>query len=69
MGKALKLLDDSIAEAKRDHKVSWIRTLCQHAAIVSRFTKNLASAQQYYEESLPPTLKRQSVVRIGHGRP
>ena len=26
-GKALKLLDDSIAEAKRDHDVSWIRTL------------------------------------------
>src|SRR6266478_2160966 len=51
-GEALKLLDDSIAEAKRDHKVSWVRTLCQHAAIVSRFTKNLASAQHYYEESL-----------------
>ena len=35
-----------------DHKVSWIRTLCHHAAIVSRFTKNFASAQHYYEESL-----------------
>jgi Tfp pilus assembly protein PilF len=51
-GEALKLLDDSIAEAKRDQNVSWIRKLCHHAAIVSRFTENLASAQHYYEESL-----------------
>lgn len=49
---ALKLLDDSIAEAKRDHNVPWIRTLCHHAAIVSRFTENLTSARRYYEESL-----------------
>jgi len=49
---ALKLLDDSIAEANRDHNVSWIRTLCHHAAIVSRFGENLTSAQHYYEESL-----------------
>jgi len=49
---ALKLLDDAIAEAKRDQNVSWIRTLCHHAAIVSRFTENLTSAQHYYEESL-----------------
>jgi len=51
-GKALKLLDDSIAEAKRDHDISWIRTLCHHAALVSRFNENLTSAQHYYEESL-----------------
>ena len=50
--KALKLLDDCINEAKLDHKVPWIRTLCHHAAIVSRFSENLASAQHYYEESL-----------------
>jgi len=49
---ALKLLDDSIAEAKRENNVSWIRTLCHHAAIVSRFTENLGSAKHYYEESL-----------------
>jgi Tfp pilus assembly protein PilF len=49
---ALKLLDDSIAEAKQDHNVPWIRTLCHHAAIVSRFTENLTSARRYYEESL-----------------
>ena len=49
---ALKLLDEAIAEAKRDQNVSWIRTLCHHAAIVSRFTENLTAAQHYYEESL-----------------
>jgi tetratricopeptide (TPR) repeat protein len=49
---ALKLLDDAIAEAKRDQMASWIRTLCHHAAIVSRFSDNLTSAQHYYEESL-----------------
>ncbi len=42
----------SIAEAKRENNVSWIRTLCHHAAIVSRFTENLGSAKHYYEESL-----------------
>ena len=51
-GEALKLLDDSIAEARRGRNVSWIRTLCHHAAVVSRFNENLASAQHYYEESL-----------------
>jgi Tfp pilus assembly protein PilF len=49
---ALNLLDQSIVKAKREHDVSWIRTLCHHAAIVSRFTGNFASAQRYYEESL-----------------
>ena len=49
---ALKLLDEAIAEAKREQNVSWIRMLCHHAAIVSRFTENLTSAQHYYEESL-----------------
>lgn len=49
---ALKLLDESIAEAVRENNVPWIRTLCHHAAIVSRFTENLASAKRYYEQSL-----------------
>ncbi len=49
---ALKLLDDAIGQAKRDQNVSWIRTLCHHAAIVARFTENLTAAQHYYEESL-----------------
>jgi len=49
---ALRLLDASIAEAKRSCDVLWIRTLCHHAAIVSRFTQNLTAAQNYYQESL-----------------
>ena len=49
---ALKLLDDAIAEAQRDQNGPWIRTLCHHAAIVSRFTENLTATQHYFEESL-----------------
>jgi len=49
---ALKLLDDAIAQAKCGQNVSWIRTLCHHAAIVAKFTENLTAAQHYYEESL-----------------
>lgn len=49
---ALKLLDEAIAQAKRDEYGSWVRTLCHHAAIVSRFAEDLTSAQHYYEESL-----------------
>ena len=49
---ALRLLDASIAEAKRTGDVSWVRTLCHHAAVVSRFTENLTAAQNYYQESL-----------------
>jgi Tfp pilus assembly protein PilF len=49
---ALKLLDEAIAEAIREHDVSWIRTLCHHAAIESRFAENWASAKRYYEQSL-----------------
>jgi tetratricopeptide (TPR) repeat protein len=49
---ALKLLDEVIAEAIREHDVLWVRTLCHHAANVSRFTENWASAKRYYEQSL-----------------
>jgi len=49
---ALKLSDEAIAEAIREHHVLWIRTLCHHAAIQSRFAENWASAKRYYEQSL-----------------
>ena len=49
---ALKLLDNAIAKAERDGNVSWIRTLCHHAAIVASFNENLTAAQLYYEKSL-----------------
>ena len=49
---ALQLLDQAIAEAIGDDDVPWIRTLCHHAAILSRFTKDWALAKRYYEQSL-----------------
>ena len=49
---ALKLLDEALADAIRERDVLWIRTLCHHAAIVSRFTENRASSKRYYEQSL-----------------
>ena len=49
---ALKLLDESLAEAKRDQNIPWIRTLCHHAAIVSRFTEDLTATKHYYQQSL-----------------
>jgi len=35
--RALKLLDESMAEAVREQQDSWVRTLCHHAAVVSNF--------------------------------
>lgn len=49
---AMGLLDEVIAEAMRHGEIPWIRTLCHHAAIMSRFRENWASARGYYEQSL-----------------
>jgi|SRR5438477_4997115 len=49
---AMELLDEAIAGAIADGDVRWIRTLCHHASIISRFTENRASAKRYYEQSL-----------------
>ena len=49
---ALKLLDEAIAEAIRDDDIRWIRTLCHHAANLSRFNGNWASVKRWYEQSL-----------------
>jgi tetratricopeptide (TPR) repeat protein len=49
---ALELLDQAITEAIREGDIPWIRTLCHHAAIMSRFIENWASAKRYYEQSL-----------------
>jgi len=49
---ALRLLDESIAEAVREHQISWIRTLCHHAAVVSNFMGNSQLEKHYYEQSL-----------------
>ena len=49
---ALQLMDQAIAEAIGDDDVPWIRTLCHHAAILSRLTEDWALAKRYYEQSL-----------------
>jgi tetratricopeptide (TPR) repeat protein len=49
---ALKLLDESIAEAIRGNQVSWVRTLSHHAAVISKFAGNLQLVKHYYEQSL-----------------
>jgi tetratricopeptide (TPR) repeat protein len=49
---ALELLDEAIAGAIRDGDVRWIRSLCDHAAIMSRSAEDWASAKRYYEQSL-----------------
>jgi hypothetical protein len=51
-GAALGLLDEVIAEAIRKGAIARIRTLCHHAAIISRFKENWAPAKRYYEQSL-----------------
>jgi Tfp pilus assembly protein PilF len=70
---APSLLDDGIAQAKRDHDVRWVRRLCQHAAIVCRHAEELARAQSYYLESLavdpenPATLYGLAIVTLDRG--
>jgi Tfp pilus assembly protein PilF len=49
---AVELSDEAIAGAIRDGDVRWIRTLCHHAAIMSRSAEDRASAKRYYEQSL-----------------
>jgi tetratricopeptide (TPR) repeat protein len=51
-GPALEILDHAIAEAIGDDDGPWIRTLCHHAAILSRSTEDLPLAKRYYEQSL-----------------
>lgn len=50
--KALSLVDQSIARAVRENEPSWVRTLCHHAAIISKFLKNQQLVEHYYKQSL-----------------
>jgi len=49
---ALKLLDESIAEAIQQRQISWIHILCHHAAVISNFMGDLQLEKHYYEQSL-----------------
>jgi Tfp pilus assembly protein PilF len=50
--KLLKLLDDSIAEAVQEGRVTWVVALNHHAAILCRHTGDLHLTKRYYEKSL-----------------
>jgi Tfp pilus assembly protein PilF len=50
--RALKLLDDSIAEAIKENRSSWIRTLSHHAAVIASSAGDLRLVKHYYEQSL-----------------
>jgi len=51
-GKALKLLDDSISEAIRMNKGSWVRRLALHAAVLCDSIGDLSSEKKYREQCL-----------------
>lgn len=50
--KAIKVLDDSLAQAIRENRTSWVRVLCHHAAVIADSMNDLGLAQHYYELSL-----------------
>lgn len=50
--KALSLVDESIAQAIRENEPSWVRTLCHHAAIISKFLRDQQLVERYYKQSL-----------------
>src|SRR5262249_55519288 len=49
---ALKLLDDSIADAIKQNEFSWVPTLSNHAARVSQFMGNQQLREHYYRQAL-----------------
>ncbi len=50
--KALKLLDESIAEAIRENDGRRVRVLSRHAAVISDHSGDLALVRRYCEQSL-----------------
>jgi|HubBroStandDraft_3_1064219.scaffolds.fasta_scaffold73277_2 tetratricopeptide (TPR) repeat protein len=49
---ALKLLDDTIAEAIQEGRNSWMLTLSRHAAVLCSHRGDLNLAKHYYEQAL-----------------
>ena len=70
---ALRLLDDTIEQAERDHKDTWVVTLCHHAANIARHLERQDLAQSYYERSLranptnPRALYGLAVIALDRG--
>ena len=50
--RALKLLDDSIAQAIQECNVAWVRTLCRHAAVLCDHAGELDLVRRYSERVL-----------------
>lgn len=50
--RALKLLDDSIAQAIQESNVAWVRTLCRHAAVLCDHAGELDLVRRYRERIL-----------------
>lgn len=50
--KALKLLDDSIAQAMRENRSRWVQVLSRHAAVISDQMGDLGLARNYREQCL-----------------
>jgi len=51
--KALQLLDPAITEAIQKHHNEWIRTLCQHAAVIALSMRDRRRQIHYEEQALP----------------
>jgi len=49
---ALKLLDDSLLEAIREHRGRWVRILSRHAAVISESIGDLDLVRHYFEQAL-----------------
>jgi hypothetical protein len=49
---ALKLLDDSIADAIHKNKIGWIRTLSRHAAAIASHIGDVNLVKHYCEQCL-----------------
>jgi hypothetical protein len=49
---ALKLLDDAIADAIRENRTSWARTLSRHASVIADNLGDLDLVRRYSEQCL-----------------
>jgi hypothetical protein len=50
---ALRVLDDSIAEANEEKRGMWVGTLCRHAAVLAHAMGDVRREIQYAEQALP----------------
>ena len=51
--KALRILDDVIAQANEEERGMWVATLCRHAAVLAHAMGDIRREIQYAEQALP----------------